>query len=112
MAREYSTGDGLQIIELFNGSHTQWSSPERKLLAAVLWDVIDVLQMDPAIRRRNIRKQRVYGEAVRWVMSDDRGWIFSFENICDSLNLDAGAARMAIRRRFGLQVGFRLKRVA
>jgi len=112
MAKEYSTGDGLQTIELFNGSRTQWPDPERKLMAHILWDAIEVLKMDPAIRRTRARKQKVYGDAVRWVMSDDQSWIFSFSNICETLNLDAGAARLALQRSFGLRGTFRIKRVA
>ena len=61
------------------------AEPERRLLLAVLCDAIVVFQ------------KRVVGtagspirpnEAERWILSDDRRWLYSFANVCDALGLD------------------------
>jgi hypothetical protein len=32
-------------------------------------------------------------DACAWILSEDRGWPFSFVNLCDELDLDARALR-------------------
>jgi len=67
------------------------AEPERRLLLAVLCDAIVVFQ------------RRVVGtgasplrpnEAERWILSDDRRWLFSFVNVCEAL----GIAHEPLRR--------------
>jgi len=58
---------------------------ERLLMLAVLEDAVDCYQKhafssDP-------RGQQLFDEAQEWVGSDDKGWLFSFENICDTLEI-------------------------
>ena len=37
--------------------------------------------------------------AASWLESTDRGWPFSFENICEALDVDPGALRRRLERR-------------
>lgn len=69
------------------------AEPERRLLLAVLCDAIVVFQ------------RRVVGtggsplrpnEAERWILSDDRRWLFSFANVCDALGLAHEPLRRAL----------------
>ena len=69
------------------------AEPERRLLLAVLCDAIVVYQ------------RRVVGaggtrlapnEAERWILSDDRRWLFSFVNVCDALGIAHEPLRRAL----------------
>jgi len=72
------------------------AEPHRRLMAAVLQAVVDDCRGGSVYRHsigwtggdvRSVRK------AVAYVESTDRGWPFSFENLCDALGLDAGRLR-------------------
>ena len=42
------------------------------------------------------RARRLFAEATEWVAADDRGWPFSFVNVCDALDLSVSRVRSAI----------------
>lgn len=65
------------------------ADPHKRLMAAVLHAVIDDCRGGGrgAIGDGSARK------AVAYVASTDRTWPFSFENLCDALELDAAALR-------------------
>ena len=70
---------------------TRAITPERALALAVMWEaVIDLEKFRFATRRR---QQRLYWEAYQWVTSNDRGWAYSFLNLCDGLGLAAEPVR-------------------
>lgn len=67
------------------------AEPERRLMAAVLTDAIECYQKyalanDP-------RGRCLFEEAEVWITSEDRSWLFSFENICETLVFDPGLVR-------------------
>jgi hypothetical protein len=70
------------------------AEPERRLLLAVLCDAIVVFQKHavgfggPASRSSN--------EAERWILSDDRRWLYSFVNVCDALEIAHEPLRRAL----------------
>lgn len=74
-------------------------SPERSLLLAMLAQAANDLQRCRASLNR--RAQRIYSEAYRWVVSNDRSHPFSFVNICEALRLSPVAMRagMIVRPR-------------
>ena len=72
------------------------AEPHRRLMAAVLGTVVDDCRGGSVYRRaagyaaidtRRVRK------AIAYVASADRGWPFSFENLCEALGLDADGLR-------------------
>jgi hypothetical protein len=66
-------------------------SPEVSLVIAIIERaVLDLREYRFARRRRD---QRLYMNAYAWIASEDRRWPYSFNNLCDSLNLNAAAAR-------------------
>jgi hypothetical protein len=76
--------------------HRMWCgsrrhTPERMLLIAMLWQAADDLRQYRDSRRAHSR--RLYREAYRWVVSDDRSWPYSFLNVCDVLGISAAALR-------------------
>ena len=68
---------------------------ERLLMLAVLEDAIDCYQK--FAHARDPRGTQMFDEAREWVSSTDRGWLFSFENICDTLEINAGYVRRGLR---------------
>lgn len=70
------------------------ASGERRLLLAVLEDGIrTLLKYAQAThgRAHNLRR-----EALSWVTTLDRSDVFSFENICEALGIDAGRLRLRV----------------
>src|SRR6185295_14470030 len=69
---------------------------ERRLMLAVLEDAVDsyrkhVAACDP-------REQASFLEAKEWFSSNDRSWLFAFENICDVLEMNADYLRSGLDR--------------
>jgi hypothetical protein len=69
--------------------------PEHELLLAVLEDAVNCFQKqhhatDPTLRQ-------LFLDARDWIASTDRSWLFSFENICDTLDLDPVYVRAGLR---------------
>jgi hypothetical protein len=62
------------------------STPEQRLMRAVLDDALDVvLDPRPHLGRRD---RALRGDAERWLAEDDREWPFSFVNVCEALAID------------------------
>jgi len=71
--------------------------PERRLMIAVLEDAIETyLATMGAVR--GIRRAR-FAEVADWLRRDERGWPFSFVNICEACALDAPTIRRVLARR-------------
>ena len=68
---------------------------ERLLMLAVLEDAIDCYQK--YAHARDPRGSQLFDESKEWVMSSDRSWLFSFENICDTLEINADYVRRGLR---------------
>jgi len=68
---------------------------ERLLMLAVLEDAVDCYQKHA--HTRDPRGQQIFDEAREWVDSHDRSWLFSFENICDTLEINADYVRRGLR---------------
>jgi hypothetical protein len=64
-------------------------------MLAVLEDAIDCYQK--FAHARDPRGEQMFEEAREWVSSTDRGWLFSFENICDTLEINADYVRRGLR---------------
>src|SRR5262245_46121910 len=68
---------------------------ERRLMIAVLEDAVDVYRK--LAGARDARRQQLFRDAEDWIESDDRSWIFSFQNICDVLAIEAEYLRRGLR---------------
>ncbi|MEO6027768.1 MAG: hypothetical protein ABIR79_12960 [Candidatus Binatia bacterium] len=67
------------------------AEPERRLLLAVLCDAIVVFQRHVVGTAGSPIRPN---EAERWILSDDRRWLYSFVNVCEAL----GFAHEPLRR--------------
>lgn len=68
---------------------------ERRLMVAVLEDAIACYHRRAT--SRDWEATHMYLEAREWVASEDRSHLFSFENICDVLGIDAECLRGRLR---------------
>ncbi|TMA64708.1 MAG: hypothetical protein E6J68_09930 [Deltaproteobacteria bacterium] len=68
---------------------------ERLLMLAVLEDAVDCYQK--YAHARDLRGRQLFDESRDWVQSPDRTWLFSFENICDTLEISAEYVRRGLR---------------
>jgi len=67
---------------------------ERKLMLAILEDAIECFQHN--ILARSPKGRLEFEEARQWIVSTDTEWIFSYENICSTLGIDAAYVRDAL----------------
>jgi len=68
---------------------------ERRLMIAVLEDAVDVYRKQAGAQ--DARGQQLFHEAEEWIEDADQSWLFSFQNICDVLGLDADYLRRGLR---------------
>jgi hypothetical protein len=67
---------------------------ERRLMIAVLEDALDVFRKQ--VGARDVRSQQLFHEAEDWLEDREANDLFSFENICDVLDLNADYIRRGL----------------
>lgn len=80
--REDDFGQG-DLSTLFTGPRQ--TTGENSLALAILQQAIDDLRAHR--RATDPHKRRMYSKAYRWVVSDDRSWLYSFVSICELLDV-------------------------
>jgi hypothetical protein len=75
-------------------------SSEQRLMLAVLVDAINVLQGWQRVG--SARKRRAFAEAAQWVNTRGTNYPFSFDSLCDALEIDPDVLRSRLR---GLTMG-------
>jgi len=70
-------------------------SGEQRLMLAVLVDAINLLQSWRG--GGNARKRRNFAEAAQWVNTRGTSHPFSFDSVCDALDLDSALLRARLR---------------
>jgi len=71
------------------------SDGERRLMVAILEDAVDVYRKQAGARDR--KRRQMFEDAEGWIESPDKSWIFSYENICEMLGIDAEYLRKGLR---------------
>jgi hypothetical protein len=72
------------------------AEPEKRLALAVLQTVIydcRAAALRGAQGRARVQKRQAYDRAMAYVASPDRTWPYSFENLCETIGVDAGSLR-------------------
>lgn len=67
---------------------------EKRLMLAVLEDAIFCFQKYCDARSR--KEQRLFSDSEAWIVECGDGWIFSFENICETIGLDPNYMRRGL----------------
>ena len=86
-------------VQYLHDAARHLAEPEKRLALAVLqtvmYDCRTIEDPDVAGPAR-ARDTRAHGRALAYVASRDRSWPYSFENLCDTLGVDAGHLRRRI----------------
>lgn len=69
--------------------------PERALMRAMLQDAVLCLIGEAAPAKERVR---LAADARYWVESRSREWVFSFESVCEALEIDSDYARRELLR--------------
>jgi len=88
----------ILTIDQFLDAHVRGShlAPEKTLLLAVLRDAVSCFQEN--FRASDKRKKRSFLEINDWIMAEDTGYIFSFVNVCNTLNVSPSYLRRGLMR--------------
>ncbi|MCZ6563293.1 MAG: hypothetical protein O6948_10310, partial [Deltaproteobacteria bacterium] len=72
--------------------------PEKMLMLAVLED--GVICFQKYLSTRDEREKRLLSEAKEWLLMEQNGedWLFSFDNVCETLGLNPGYIREGLLR--------------
>jgi hypothetical protein len=76
---------------------------ERRLMVAVLEDAVHVYVTHAGAR--DAARRELFVGAEEWIESRDATWLYSFENVCSVLDLDADYLRRGLRSRKERAVG-------
>lgn len=68
-------------------------APEEKLMFAVLADAIECYQKYLGV---NGRRRKLFLQAEAWIYSGHSSWPYSFENICEVLNINPKYLRLGL----------------
>jgi hypothetical protein len=88
-------------VQYLRQAGARLAEPEKRLAVAVLQTVVDDCSPVAAERadgRGRVRNRQEYERAMAYVASCDRIWPYSFENLCDTIGVDAGYLRRGIER--------------
>ncbi len=70
--------------------------PERRLMAAVLEDAI--LCYRRYMAARDTKKKNIFREAEDWIFDNKSDWFFSFDSVCEVLDLNPESVRQELLR--------------
>jgi hypothetical protein len=68
--------------------------PEQTLMLAVLRNVIDDFQQ--YVVAKSVSDRKLFEEAEGWILEKNNDWFFSFENICEGLDLEPDYVRQGL----------------
>ena len=68
--------------------------PERRLVTALLQDAVECYQKH--LYARDHKARQLFADAEEWIMSQDRCYFFSFENVCDLLEINPEFVRRGL----------------
>lgn len=71
---------------------------ERRLMAALLSDGIEAYVKQATASEVKIRRSRTKFDATEWIDIRDESYVFSFDNVCDCLGIDAEYLRLGLQR--------------
>jgi hypothetical protein len=70
--------------------------PEERLMFAVLSDAVECFQR--YLGSHNLAHRKLSADAEAWINSRDTRWPYSFEHICDVLNINPAYLRVGLMR--------------
>jgi hypothetical protein len=84
----------IQYFEAMRKKHLL--EGEKRLILSVLEDAIECFMK--CIDASTSKSQRLFREADEWIAHEDKRWVFSFDNVCDMLDINPEYMRMGLRK--------------
>jgi hypothetical protein len=69
---------------------------EKRLMLAVLQDALECYQKYAFTK--DVHGHQLFADAEEWISCEDRNWYFSFENICETLEINPAYLRQGLQR--------------
>ena len=88
--------DTLLSDQYIANNKSKQLDPGKRLMLAVVQDAIVCFQ--DYVLAQDVRKKALFREAEAWIMAEGKDWIFSFDNVCESLGLHPGYLRSGLLR--------------
>ncbi len=83
---------------------------EHSLMLALLQDAINCYYA--CLWARDKKGKELFSETEQWIMERNSDWIYSFENVCETLGLNSSYLRQSLIRRKESQLAKRNRRLA
>jgi hypothetical protein len=84
----------IQYFEAMRRKHLL--EGEKRLILSVLEDAIECFMK--CIDASTSKGQRLFREADEWIAHEDKRWVFSFDNVCDMLDINPEYMRTGLRK--------------
>jgi hypothetical protein len=84
--------DTVDIEQLFKKGIRE---DEERLMLAVLQDAVECFQEN--VLAQSPWEEKLFQEAENWILKKNTDWLFSFENICETLQLNPDYIRQGLR---------------
>ncbi len=84
----------IQYFEAMRKKHLL--EGEKRLILSVLEDAIECFMK--CIDSATNKGQRLFREADEWIGHEDKRWVFSFDNVCDMLDINPEYMRIGLRK--------------
>jgi len=83
-----------QILVPMQFTSRKIATPEQRLLLAVLEEAVRTYRRHAAATSR--RGRALFANVEAWFSSNETGWLFAFESICDALQIDVSYVRSQV----------------
>ena len=84
----------IQYFEAMRRKHLL--EGEKRLILSVLEDAVECFMK--CIDSSTSKGQRLFRDADEWIALEDKHWVFSFDNVCDMLDINPEYMRMGLRK--------------
>jgi hypothetical protein len=84
----------IQYFEAMRKKHLL--EGEKRLILSVLEDAVECFMK--CIDSPTSKGQRLFRDADEWINLEDKHWVFSFDNVCDMLDINPDYMRRGLRK--------------
>ena len=84
----------IQYFEAMRRKHLL--EGEKRLILSVLEDAVECFMK--CIESPTSKGQRLFRDADEWIALEDKRWVFSFDNVCDMLDINPDYMRRGLRQ--------------
>ena len=84
----------IQYFEAMRKKHLL--EGEKRLILSVLEDAVECFMK--GMEATTNKGQRLFRDSEEWINLEDKRWVFSFDNVCEMLDIEPAYMRMGLRK--------------